>query len=254
LEAEQLHRIADLAVAVLACLRGADRGRYDSERTLRGWLQADGVEFTTADIPPALALLETKGLLVRVEAQLGLPRPGWLPGEADSPEVLPPQIAKARLVVEVCRPDQPGRGSRSTAAEIAERLALVDADIPAGELAEILERLVDCGRLVQVRKGDAAPITYAVAMGRFDAPDFDEVDLLVSEMCRVLRDHDEGFSDEDQLRGWLADAGVTFDDRQFEQAIGIMMHLGRLQVPRADSWQGPGPRPTWLVPAPIHTG
>jgi hypothetical protein len=66
----------------------------------------------------------------------------------------------------------------------------------------------------------------------------------------VLREHVDavGYEDEDQLKEWLKAAGVDdFSDRAFRQAISHLSSLGRLQAPRADRWQGPGPLVTWLV-------
>jgi len=168
---------------------------------------------------------------------------------------LHPVVALGRLVVEVCRPGN-GRGIQSTAIEIAERLALADADVDDQQLADILVRLVECGRLVMSRPNDSAPIAYRVAVERFDAPSFDEVDLLASDICAVLREHYEGFEDDEQLLGWLAEAGVVPEnDRQFERAMGLLER--RLQTPRTDNWTPGGTRPAlgrWLVPAVIHTG
>ena len=48
-------RMASLASNVLTSLRRPGRGRYDSERLLRSWLNEDGVQFTTSDLGPALA-------------------------------------------------------------------------------------------------------------------------------------------------------------------------------------------------------
>ena len=250
LEAQQLHRCADLAAAILRVMRQEGKSNYDSERTLRQWLQDAGVAFTTADVPAALALLEAKGLLARVPAALGMPRPAWLPSEADKPAEFPAAIRLGRLLLEVCRPGN-GKPSRSTAADISERLALADVDISADELAETLRRLVDCGQLVQVRRQESYPMSYAVS-GTWA---YDVVDHLESEICAVLRDRDElGYGDEDELRQWLADAGVELDDRKLELALGHLWRLGRLQQPRAVEWTRPGARPTWLVDAPVHVG
>jgi hypothetical protein len=79
---EALVRIAELAGNVLVSLRQDDRGRYDSERGLGKFLTADGVQYTTADIGPALTLLEVTGRLGRAAVKHGNPQPGWLPEAA----------------------------------------------------------------------------------------------------------------------------------------------------------------------------
>jgi hypothetical protein len=64
-EREALIRIAVLASNILATLRQPGRGRYDSERHLGRWLTSDGYSWTTADLSPALALLEASLRLIR---------------------------------------------------------------------------------------------------------------------------------------------------------------------------------------------
>lgn len=64
-EAQALARIAELAASIANTLRQPDRGRYNSERQLRSWLTTAEVQFTVADIAPALALLEATGRLIR---------------------------------------------------------------------------------------------------------------------------------------------------------------------------------------------
>jgi hypothetical protein len=57
-EAQALARIASLAGQTIILLRQPGRGVYDSERQLARWLTDDGVTYTTADLSPALTLLE----------------------------------------------------------------------------------------------------------------------------------------------------------------------------------------------------
>jgi hypothetical protein len=66
-------------------------------------------------------------------------------------------------------------------------LAGADEEVTDLELTEILQRLVDVDQLVQVRRSDSGPVSYAVSSGW----EFDVVDLLESEICRVLRERDE---------------------------------------------------------------
>ena len=79
-EAQALHRISTLAAAIMSTLRKSGRGRYDSERTLRGWLAEDGVRYSTGDLAYALDLLQSTGRIGR--APITAPtsaRGGWLP-------------------------------------------------------------------------------------------------------------------------------------------------------------------------------
>jgi hypothetical protein len=123
---------------------------------------------------------------------------------ADRPAEIPAAVRLARTVVEVARPGN-GRPNRATTAEIAERLHIADVDVSADELAAILQRLTDCGQLVQVQRSPSHPMQYASAGGW----EFDTVDDLEASICTVLRGRDElGYEDEDQLREWLRDAGI----------------------------------------------
>lgn len=246
-ESAGLHRVADLAGSVLACLRKDGRQRYTSERELRAWLSGDGVPFSSNDLGPALDLLAGTGLLVRPAAQLGHPRPGWLPTKADREPVVHPRIKLARLVPECVSPS----GSRPTKAQIAERLTLADEEVSDEQLSMIIQRLVDCGQLRMVQRQSSYPITYAKS-GRWA---YDETDDLAASICEVLRGRDEiGYESEDQLRSWLTEAGIDFDGRLFDLALGHLLRLGRLQSPRADTWQRPEVRPTWLVEPVPFTG
>jgi hypothetical protein len=243
-----LHRVADLAVSIHQCMSRPGRNRYSSERQLRGWL-AETTQFSAADVGPALSLLEAVGLLVRPPVGLGQPRPGHLATEADRAPETPPDLRLCRIVLEVARPG-PGRDHRPpTASEIGERLAEIDEEVTEEGLQETLQRLADVGQLLMVRKTWGHPIGY-VARVKFP---FDEVHWLESEICRVVRGRDEiGYEDEEQLRGWLIEGGVEFDDRMLELALGNLLMAGRLQTPMPERWEGPGARPTWLVDPPIH--
>jgi hypothetical protein len=81
-ESHALARIAELAASIANTLRQPGRSRYSSERHLREWLTDDGIQFTVADIAPALGLLEATGRLIRRNVERGLPRSGWLPEHA----------------------------------------------------------------------------------------------------------------------------------------------------------------------------
>jgi hypothetical protein len=66
---ESLIRIATLAARVMGTLRTPGRGKWDSKRTLRKFLADDGVPLTTADLSPALALLEATKRISRPEVK-----------------------------------------------------------------------------------------------------------------------------------------------------------------------------------------
>jgi hypothetical protein len=82
---QALARIASLAYQILQCLRQPDHAMYESERTLRQWLSDSGAQFTTADISPALGLLQSTGLIGRGPENKNSPRSGWLIGAAQEP-------------------------------------------------------------------------------------------------------------------------------------------------------------------------
>ena len=173
LESEHLHRIADLAIAILACLRRDNRSRYESERQLRAWLTAE-IQFSSNDIDPALSLLAATGAILRPQAGLGHPRPGYLPGFGpEAPQELPARVKLGRLVLECIR-------GRSTVAEIAGRLEAADEDVPPEVLAEILQRLTDCGRIAMVQRQPAYPMRYVSRAGTYDL-----TDDLESSICGV---------------------------------------------------------------------
>jgi hypothetical protein len=248
LELQQLTRQAVLAHQVLVSLRKPGRsGSYESERHLRGLLADDGVQFSWGDLAPALALAEAAGLLVRDGGGLGLPRGGRLPGVGTSP-VVPPEVRVARVVVEVCRPGQPGRGTEASRDQIAERLAAADEDVP--DLEDVLTKLVDCGQLIPRQRTPGAPMGYSVGGGW----QYDATDELEAQIVRVLRERGEPYRSEAELAGWLVEAGVVFDGPQLVMAVSHLTRLNRLRSQRPDMFEGDGEPPTYLVEAVPHSG
>jgi hypothetical protein len=80
-ESQAIHRVADLAVAIMQVLRLPEyRGRYSSEAELKRWVADNGHRFTSADSGPALWLLADTGRLRRasVDSGTGQPRGGWI--------------------------------------------------------------------------------------------------------------------------------------------------------------------------------
>ena len=84
-EAQSLQRVASLAASIMVSSRKQGRGVWESERELRGWLSADGVEFSNNDVAAALALLEATKRIGRTPAKANAPRCGWLVTHAPGP-------------------------------------------------------------------------------------------------------------------------------------------------------------------------
>jgi hypothetical protein len=82
-ESAALVRVANLASQVMVTLRKPGRTRYESERTLRGWLADDGVTYSASDVVYALGLLELTGRIHRGPAKTKSSRLGWLATDSD---------------------------------------------------------------------------------------------------------------------------------------------------------------------------
>jgi hypothetical protein len=219
------------------------RHAYGSERQIRGWV-AESTQFSAADFGPALSFLETVGALVRPPASPGQPRSGHLATEADRTAEPHPGQVQAQLVLEICR-----QFPVATEERIAERLEELEA-VPAEDLVVTLQRLADVDLVKLTRRGFGHPLVLVPRTAR----PFDEVDWIESQITAVLRARPEiGYTETDELMTWLAEAGVEFDDRLFQLALGNLLMAGRLQTPMPDRWEGPGPRPTWLVDPIIYT-
>jgi hypothetical protein len=162
-------------------------------------------------------------------------------------------IVLGQVVVEAVRTGQPGRGTRASREEIVERLVAADVDVSDEQLSDIITRLVDVKQLEPTRKAFGYPIVYTVGSHSWQ---FDPLDLLCSEICRILRQHDEGFIDPQQVKDWLIADGVEFDDRSFASALAHLgsPQLGRLRQPAANEWSQPGERPTWFVEPKVFDG
>ena len=85
-ERTELIRVASLAASVLVSLRQSGCGEYSSERMLRQFLSDDNVSFTSADLAPALGLLEGVGKIGRgLDKGNNSPRSGWLVSDSQRP-------------------------------------------------------------------------------------------------------------------------------------------------------------------------
>ena len=59
------------------------------------------------------------------------------------------------------------------------------------------------------------------------------LDRLWPSISAVRRGRDElGYTSDDELKGWLTDAGIEFDEAQFNLAVGQLERLGRARLPR----------------------
>jgi hypothetical protein len=86
-DAAALARIASLAAAILVSLRQPGRGVYESERQLRGWLNGDGIVYSSSDFGPASMLLDATKRIQRPAVTKNTPRRGWLSTAApEAPE------------------------------------------------------------------------------------------------------------------------------------------------------------------------
>jgi hypothetical protein len=54
----------------------------------------------------------------------------------------------------------------------------------------------------------------------------------------LIKEHNEEFESEEQLRGWLDEAGIEYDERSF---------IGRVRRPRQDHWNEDAPLPGYSV-------
>ena len=80
--------------------------------------------------------------------------------------------------------------------------------------------------------------SYPVRFAAHGSDAYDETDDLSATLCAVLRQKDEGFTDDQQLRGWLEEAGEEYDPRLFALAVRQLKVLGRLQQPRTPNAAG----------------
>jgi hypothetical protein len=60
---------------------------------------------------------------------------------------------------------------------------------------------------------------------------YDDIDRLAADIAGVIKAHDEEFGSEDQVRGWLDETGIAYDDRAFVMALRQLEELGRVRGP-----------------------
>jgi hypothetical protein len=111
-------------------------------------------------------------------------------------------------------------------------------------------RLADCGQVTRVqRQPYQAYPQYLIHTG--DHP-FDEVDALAADVYSLLKDHNERFETEEELRTWLGAAGIEHTEKDLEAALHQLERSGRLWRPRQDQWRSDSPLPGYFVPPRIR--
>jgi hypothetical protein len=238
-----LARIASLAAAIMSSLRTPGRGRYDSERQVREWLSEDGVSYSTADLEPALDLLESTKRLNRPAVKPNASRPGCLAAGAEIwSEMVPDEAEKvaeeqhrhalAKAALRVMEIGHAKSGNRWTIEELSERLAESGVSHTQYDLAQALSRLDDSGHLVRSQRQPYS--VYPQHLVRKSIRPYDKYDVLAADLCAVLKRRDERFESEDQLQGWLDEDKVDWNPDDLATALDHLERIGRLRRPRVD--------------------
>jgi hypothetical protein len=237
--------IASLAASIMSSLRTPGRGRYDSELQLREWLSEDGVSYTTADLGPALDLLDSTNRLERPAVKPNASQPGWLatgaeiwsemvPGEAEEAAEEQHRHALAKAVLQVMEVGHALSGNRWTVEELSERLTGSGVSHTADDLAQALSRLEDSGHLMRAQRQPYS--VHPQHLVRKSIRPYDKYDVLAAAVCAVLKRRDERFDSEDQLQGWLDEDKVDWNRDDLATALDHLERIGRLRRPRADQW------------------
>jgi hypothetical protein len=241
-----LARIASLAAALMSSLRTPGRGHYDSEWQLGEWLREDGVSYTTAELGPALDLLESTKRLERPAVKPNASRPGWLaigaeiwsemvPEEAEKAAGEQHRHALAKAVLRVMEVGHSRSGNRWTVEELSGRLTESGVPHTADDLAEALSRLEDSGHLMRAQRQPYS--VYPQHLVRKSIRPYDKYDVLAADICAVLKRRDERFESEDQLQSWLDEDKVDWNPDDLATALDHLDRIGRLRRPRADQWR-----------------
>jgi hypothetical protein len=77
---------------------------------------------------------------------------------------------------------------------------------------------------------------------------FDAQDRLTADIADLIKQHGDEFEIEAEVRSWLTEAGIEWDDRGFDLAIYELEIAGRLKRPRQDHWDEGRPLPGYWVP------
>jgi hypothetical protein len=110
-----------------------------------------------------------------------------------------------------------------------------------------LVKLEDAGCISRVQK-QLGP-SYVVANGMAV---FDSIDALCADIAAVIKQHNDEFESEDQMRSWLDEGGIAYDERTLDMALGQLEGVGRLKRPRQDHWREDLPLPGYWVPPRVH--
>jgi hypothetical protein len=229
----------------MSSLRTPGRGRYDSELQLREWLSEDGVSYTTADLGPALDLLDSTKRLKRPAVKPNASQPGWLatgaqiwsemvPEEAEEAAEEQHRHALAKAVLQVMEVGHARSGNRWTVKELSERLTESGVSQTADDLGQALSRLEDSGHLMRAQRQPYS--VHAQHLVRKTIRPYDKYDVLAPDVCAVLKRRDERFDSEDQLQSWLDEDKVEWNPDDLATALDHLERIGRLRCLRADQW------------------
>ena len=72
---------------------------------------------------------------------------------------------------------------------------------------------------------------------------FDAVDVLAADIAAVIKQHRDEFESEDELRSWLDQDHVEYDERTLPLALGQLEFAAHLKRPRQDHWRNDMPLP-----------
>jgi hypothetical protein len=251
-ERSALIRIAELAGNIMNALRQPGRGKYDSERHLSRWLVADGHEWTTADLSPALALLEATGRLMRpATASQTTPRPGWLARDADlwANAELSDEARVASLIDAVIRALHGVNGFSGQCQskdELQARLAAAGVVYDPADLSAALTRLEDSGRMLRpsqrpTREQPHPPQPLLLRSSSYLPAwePFSRIDALAADIIASIRSRGDRFKSDEQLAEWLAEDGTIYTERGLADALSQLLVCGLLIRPDPEGWGAP---------------
>jgi hypothetical protein len=131
--------------------------------------------------------------------------------------------------------------------ELPERLERDGVEYRAEDLAAALIKLEDSGCIVRFQQ-QMQP-TRVTGNG---SKHYDDIDRLAADIAALIKEHDEEFESEQELRSWLDHAGIEYDDRPFVMALRQLEEIGRVRRPRQDHWIENAPLPGFWVPPRVH--
>jgi hypothetical protein len=205
---QALNRVAGLAFQILSYLRQPDHAMWDSERILRQWLSDAGTQFSSGDVAPALGLLESVGFIGRAAEKGNSRRSGWLVGAVDKPVWTSGAPAVDGAVESV-----PGR------AESIPKPATENGSNGSDKSVKLAA--ADSGDIASVDVPEPVQDVRAAAAG--------DVEELARAIVRSFHGDGRCFQgsrflcpSEDQLRTYLTDDGVDYDDVLLAAALRVL--------------------------------